>query len=63
MLEIETVGLTKKFGDFAAVRGLNLGVPKGSIFGFLGPNGSGKSTTVKMLTGLLRPTAGDALVG
>jgi ABC-2 type transport system ATP-binding protein len=63
MLEIETVGLTKRFGNFAAVRDLSLKVSKGSIFGFLGPNGSGKSTTVKMLTGLLRPTAGDAWVG
>lgn len=63
MLEIETVGLTKNFGNFAAVRDLNLGVPKGSIFGFLGPNGSGKSTTVKMLTGLLKPTRGEVLIG
>jgi ABC-2 type transport system ATP-binding protein len=55
--------LTKRFGGFTAVRGVSFGVPKGSIFGFLGPNGSGKSNTVKMLTGLLRPTSGEALVG
>ena len=59
---IETSGLTKKFGDFVAVNNLSLNVPKGTIFGFLGPNGSGKSTTVKMLTGILKPTSGDALI-
>lgn len=59
---IETKGLTRKFGDFVAVHNLNLHVPKGVIFGFLGPNGSGKSTTVKMLTGILKPSAGDALI-
>lgn len=59
---IQTVGLTKRFGEFVAVHDLNLQVPKGVIFGFLGPNGSGKSTTVKMLTGILKPSAGDALV-
>ena len=63
MLGIEARGLTKRFGDFEAVRGVSFGVPKGSIFGFLGPNGSGKSTTVKMLTGLLKPTSGEAFVG
>lgn len=62
MTEIEIHGLTKRFGDFAAVRNLHLQVPKGTIFGFLGPNGSGKSTTVNMLTGLLKPTAGEALI-
>lgn len=60
--EIVTSSLTKKFGDFAAVRNLNLTVPSGKIFGFLGPNGSGKSTTVKLLTGLLKPTSGTASV-
>ncbi len=62
MTEIEMHGLTKRFGDFAAVLNLHLQVPKGAIFGFLGPNGSGKSTTVKMLTGLLKPTAGEAFI-
>ena len=62
MIEIEARGLTKMFGNFAAVRGLNLQVPRGTIFGFLGPNGSGKSTTVKMLTGLLKPSTGEVLV-
>jgi ABC-2 type transport system ATP-binding protein len=60
--DIETRGLTKVFGSFTAVRNLNLRVPRGTIFGFLGPNGSGKSTTVKLLTGLLMPTEGDALI-
>jgi ABC-2 type transport system ATP-binding protein len=59
---IEARGLTKRFGDFEAVKNLTLSVPPGTIFGFLGPNGSGKSTTVKMMTGLLQPTAGDASV-
>ena len=59
---IQTVGLTKRFGEFVAVHDLNLQVPKGVIFAFLGPNGSGKSTTVKMLTGILKPSAGDAFV-
>jgi ABC-2 type transport system ATP-binding protein len=62
MFEIETNNLTKKFGRLVAVRNLNLEIPKGTIYGFLGPNGSGKSTTVKMLTGLLQPTAGEALI-
>lgn len=59
---IELSGLTKRFGEFVAVHDLNLRVPNGVIFGFLGPNGSGKSTTVKMLTGILQPTAGDAWI-
>lgn len=62
MFEVETHNLTKNFGGLFAVRNLNLQIPKGTIFGFLGPNGSGKSTTVKMLTGLLKPTAGEALI-
>src|SRR5215468_7612875 len=55
-------GLTKVFRDQTAVDHLSLRVARGRFFGFLGPNGAGKSTTIKMLTGLLRPTAGDAVV-
>ncbi len=55
-------GLTKTFGDFTAVDGIDLEVPRGQIFGFLGPNGSGKTTTIRMLTGTLRPRAGTAEV-
>jgi ABC-2 type transport system ATP-binding protein len=54
--------LTKKFGDFTAVDELDLEVQRGTICAFLGANGAGKSTTVKMLTGLLAPTAGEASV-
>jgi ABC-2 type transport system ATP-binding protein len=59
---IEAKSLSKKFGDFIAVDNVSFHVPKGTIFGFLGPNGSGKSTTVKMLTGILKPSSGDALI-
>ncbi len=62
MFEIETKNLTKNFGGLVAVNNLNLQIPKGTIFGFLGPNGAGKSTTVKMLTGLLQPTAGESFI-
>ena len=56
---IETFGLTRCFGDFRAVDGLDLRVEAGRFYGFLGPNGAGKSTTIKMLTGLLAPTSGS----
>src|SRR6266516_3922559 len=59
---VEAEGLTRRFGDFVAVDDVNLRVPRGSIFGFLGPSGSGKTTTMRMLCGLLRPTAGQAVV-
>jgi ABC-2 type transport system ATP-binding protein len=59
---IDARGLTKRFGTVTAVRGVTLQVPNGTIFAFLGPNGSGKSTTVRLLTGLLAPTAGEARV-
>jgi ABC-2 type transport system ATP-binding protein len=59
---IEARGLTKRFDRTEAVRDLSLQVPAGTLFGFLGPNGSGKSTTVKLLSGLLEPTAGEVRV-
>lgn len=55
--------LLQVFGQKMAVNRLNLSVKRGEFFGFLGPNGAGKSTTIKMFTGLLRPTAGEAYVG
>ena len=55
---VETEELTRRFGRLVAVDGLNLRVPQGSIYGFLGPNGAGKTTTIRMLLGLIRPTAG-----
>lgn len=59
---ISTEDLTRRFGDVVAVDGLTLHVPRGIIFGFLGPNGSGKTTTIRLLLGLLEPTAGRAEV-
>ena len=56
---IRTSGLTKRFGDQAAVAGIDLDVPRGAVYGFLGPNGSGKTTTIRMLLGLVRATAGE----
>ncbi|MBK9943989.1 MAG: ABC transporter ATP-binding protein [Kouleothrix sp.] len=60
---IEAIGLQKSFGDTIAVKGIDLQVRPGEIFGFLGPNGAGKTTTIKMLIGLLRPSAGVARIG
>ena len=59
---IEAHGLRRNFGDVEAVRGVDLAVPKGEIYGFLGPNGAGKSTVVKMLITLLTPSGGTATV-
>ncbi|WP_434513295.1 ribosome-associated ATPase/putative transporter RbbA [Dechloromonas sp. ARDL1] len=57
---IEAEGLTQRFGDFVAVDGVSFRIDEGEIFGFLGSNGCGKTTTMKMLTGLLPPTSGEA---
>jgi ABC-2 type transport system ATP-binding protein len=61
-LAIETHRLTRFFGDFCAVNGIDLRVERGTFYGFLGPNGAGKSTTIKMLTGLLAPSSGEVRV-
>jgi ABC-2 type transport system ATP-binding protein len=52
-------GLEKAYGKFRAVKGIDLAVPRGEIFGFLGPNGAGKTTTIRMVAGILRPTRGS----
>ena len=62
-LAIDVRGLTRRFASFVAVDDLSFSVKQGEIFGFLGANGAGKSTTIRMLCGLLKPTAGTALVG
>jgi ABC-2 type transport system ATP-binding protein len=59
---IETEGLSKSFGTVNALQGVNLKVPKNSIFGFLGPNGAGKTTLIKLLLGLNKPTAGGGKI-
>ena len=63
MQSIVAKDLTTKFGDFVAVNHINFEVEKGEIFGFLGANGAGKTTAIKMMSGLLLPTSGDALIG
>ncbi|MFZ5918421.1 MAG: ATP-binding cassette domain-containing protein [Chloroflexota bacterium] len=62
MTAIETRGLTRRFGKVIAVEGLDLRVSAGSLFGLIGPNGAGKTTTLRMLAGLLEPTAGEIVV-
>lgn len=59
---IKVAELTQKFGNFVAVNHVSFEVPKGEIFGFLGANGAGKTTVIRMLTGLLRPTNGTAII-
>src|SRR3954463_9094882 len=60
---ISVRALTKTFGGLTAVDGLDLEVTQGEFFAFLGPNAAGKTTTIKMLSGLLRPTSGEVRVG
>ncbi len=61
MLLVE--GVTKRYGSFTAVNGIDLAVPRGTIFGFLGPNGAGKTTTIRMVSGVLLPSEGRIRVG
>ncbi|MEO7104019.1 MAG: ABC transporter ATP-binding protein [Gemmatimonadaceae bacterium] len=61
MIKLE--GLTKRYGTFPAVAGINLTVNRGELFGLLGPNGAGKTTTLRMLAGILEPTAGTVTIG
>ena len=60
---VEAIGLSKYYGDFAAVENVTFSVPSGQVCAFLGPNGAGKSTTMKMLTGYLSPSTGTAKIG
>src|SRR6266511_1799880 len=59
---LEIRGLTKRYGGFEAVSGLELRVSRGEIFALLGPNGAGKTTTIRMLMGILQPTRGTAFI-
>ena len=59
---IEASGLTKIYGQFAAIQNVTFAIPKGQVCAFLGPNGAGKSTTMKILTGFLSPTSGTARI-
>jgi len=60
---ITLTDLTKRYGSFTAVDGIQLSVPKGTLFGFLGPNGAGKTTTFRMIAGIIVPTAGRIEIG
>ncbi len=60
---IKLTNLVKRYGSFTAVNSINLEVPRGELFGFLGPNGAGKTTTLRMIAGILRPTAGSVHIG
>ena len=61
MIRLEA--LTKHYGSYEAVKGIDLHIRRGSVFGFLGPNGAGKTTTLRMIAGILRPTSGRVLLG
>jgi ABC-2 type transport system ATP-binding protein len=60
---IEAIGLSKFYGSFAATRDVSFSIPQGQVAAFLGPNGAGKSTTMKLLTGFLAPSEGEAKIG
>ena len=60
---LEVNSLSKKYGDFEAVKGISFDIKAGEIFSLLGPNGAGKTTTISVLSCLLKPTSGDALIG
>ena len=60
---IELTGLVKRYGGFTAVNGIDLTIPRGELFGFLGPNGAGKTTTLRMIAGILEPSAGRIRIG
>ncbi len=62
MIAIQTTNLTKKYKEKIVVNSLNLTIEQGELFGLLGLNGAGKSTTIKMLSCLTKPTAGDAMI-
>src|SRR5262245_31592604 len=62
MSMIQTINLTKRYGELMALANLNLQIEKGDCFGFIGPNGAGKTTTIKILATLLRPTWGEARI-
>jgi ABC-2 type transport system ATP-binding protein len=59
---IKVLNLVKRYGNFTAVDGVSMDVPSGEIHGFLGPNGAGKTTTIRMIAGLLKPTAGSVFI-
>src|SRR5688572_10904274 len=59
---VQAQGLTKTFGEEVAIDSVTMNVPRGTIFGFIGPSGCGKTTTVRLMTGVLKPTSGEVTV-